>query len=193
MSDFDDIPYDQELEGSDDYESAFPDEDAEEIEEAIFRPALAMPELDEIQQSLEELLSDALKQHSKKDEIKGLRKAAKRQDLTKEDRAKLMEKIRSWEDTYEWNTESYIAMFKEDVCTFCASDTRHFEGFFYRQHHKTQKVSRTIRCSESQVYAQSDKNKFLPRVIMVRKESVPCCPMCVIGQGFPYSSIEVME
>lgn len=188
----DDLPFEQELEGSDEYESAFEDEDAEEIESAIMTKSLAMPELDEIQFSLEALLSDALKQHAKKGEIRGLRKSLKRQDLPKEDREALMKKIRSWEDTYEWNTEAYCAMFIEHNCSFCGSDTRTFSGHFYQQSHKLQAIRRTVRVEESEVYAQADKNKFLPRKILVRNEPTTCCALCVVGQGFPYESIEVL-
>jgi hypothetical protein len=188
----DDIPFDQELEGSDEYESAFPDEDAEDIEAAVFKPAMSMPELDDIQQSLEALLADAVTQQRKRGEIKGLRKAAKRQDLPKEDREALLKKIRSWEDTYEWNTEAYVAMFQEDLCQSCGSDSRHFMGYFYRQNHKTQAIRRIVRVEESEVYAQDEKNKFFPRQILVRQEKKLCCSLCVVGQGFPYSSIEVL-
>ena len=189
----DDLPFDQELEGSDNYESAFPDEDAEEIESALMIKSMAMPELDEIQFSLEALLSDAMKQQAKKGEIRGLRKSLKRQDLPKEDREALMKKIRSWEDTYEWNTEAYCALFTEHLCQFCASDTRTFSGYFYQQSHKVQAIRRTVRVEESEVYAQDEKNRFLPRKILVRQEKTTCCAQCVVGQGFPYSSIEVLE
>lgn len=192
MSDFDDIPFDQELEGSDDYVSAFPDEDAEEIEAAIFKPVL-MPAIDEIQQSLEDLLADAMKQVAKKGEVKGLRKALKRQELSKDERAEIIAKIRSWEDIYEWNTDAYIAMFTEQDCKHCGSDSRFFSGYFYQQHHKTQNCERIVRVEQSEVYAQAEKNRFLPRKIMVKREDVICCSLCVISQGFPYSSIEVME
>lgn len=185
---FDDLPYDQELEGSDDYETAFPDEDAEEIEQAVMRPVMLMPEFDE----LEAMLKDAIKQQGKRHEIKGLRKSLKRQDLPKEDRDELMRKIRSWEDTYEWNTETYCAMFQESVCS-CGSDMRHFIGYFYQQNHKTQAIRRTVRVEESEVYAQDEKNRFLPRKILVRREAVKCCTICVMTRGFDYSSIEVLE
>lgn len=190
----DDIPFDQELEGSDDYESAFADEDAEEIEEAILsRPVMNMPELRDIQLSLEDLLADATRQVAKKKAIHTYRKELKRPDLPKESREDLVKKIRSWEDTYEWNTLNYVAMFTEDACNSCGHDTRHFAGFYYEQSHKYQQAHRIVRVEESQVYAQDAKNATLPKKILLRRETVPCCPMCVVLKGFPVNSVEVMN
>jgi hypothetical protein len=159
-----------ELEGQEDFSGGT-------ITAPIFTPVAVVLDLDDLLAESMNLKRESGKGKSLRDELRKAQNEA--------DRKAIEQKIRAWEDAYEWDNKAHCVFFERVQCS-CGSLNSVFAGYFYHQTHKHQSGTQRWVKTEDTGKRQVDPSvrDSLPKQVLYKTAQIPTCEFCAHLQGF---------